>query len=195
MHVPRVAVIGVGAMGARHARVAAQSSRAELAVVIDPRREVGEMVAAQHGAAWAPKADDSDLQGVDAIIVAGLDGAKPGRERIAPVIDDGAGLPFESLQSLRRHCGPRLVDFGAQTVFAFELEKPDQGTEREPLNDQSREHDREGREHDQVSLWKRRRQRERGRQRDQTSHAGPADENALAHGHGVARTAKPAAAI
>lgn len=64
----RLALVGTGAMGSLHARVIAQSERAELATVIEPRRSVGQQVAERHGAAWAP--DLADLSDVDAVVVA-----------------------------------------------------------------------------------------------------------------------------
>lgn len=64
----RLALVGTGAMGSLHARVIAQSERAELATVIEPRRSVGQQVAERYGAAWAP--DLADLSGVDAVVIA-----------------------------------------------------------------------------------------------------------------------------
>jgi predicted dehydrogenase len=64
----RVAVVGTGSMGALHARVIAQSERAELAYVVESQREVGEQVAERHGAAWRP--DLSSVDDVDAVVVA-----------------------------------------------------------------------------------------------------------------------------
>jgi predicted dehydrogenase len=65
---PAIAVVGAGAMGALHARVVQSSSRAELAVVVDPQEEVGRAVAERFGARWAP--DLSGLGRVDAVVVA-----------------------------------------------------------------------------------------------------------------------------
>ena len=48
-NLPRIAVVGAGTMGARHARVIAQSERAELAYVVESQREVGEQVAERIG--------------------------------------------------------------------------------------------------------------------------------------------------
>ncbi|MCW3841322.1 Gfo/Idh/MocA family oxidoreductase [Micromonospora yasonensis] len=64
----RFALVGTGAMGSLHARVIAQSPRAELALVIEPREEVGREIADRYGAAWA--SDLSDLSGVDAVVIA-----------------------------------------------------------------------------------------------------------------------------
>jgi predicted dehydrogenase len=64
----RIAVVGTGTMGALHARVIAQSERAELAYVVESQREVGEQVAERHGATWRPDLDSVD--DVDAVVVA-----------------------------------------------------------------------------------------------------------------------------
>jgi predicted dehydrogenase len=64
----RVAVIGVGVMGRHHARVVAESERAQLVRVIDPARDAGSAVAGLYGADWAPEL--SDLTGIDAVILA-----------------------------------------------------------------------------------------------------------------------------
>ncbi|MGW6003833.1 Gfo/Idh/MocA family protein [Oerskovia enterophila] len=64
----RVALVGAGSMGQNHARVIANSQRADLAVVIDPNETVGRATADRLGATWAP--DTSGLKGVDAAVVA-----------------------------------------------------------------------------------------------------------------------------
>ncbi|MGW5672716.1 Gfo/Idh/MocA family protein [Micromonospora sp. NPDC003776] len=64
----RLALVGTGAMGSLHARVIAQSERAELATVVEPRRSVGQQVAERYGAAWAP--DLANLSDVDAVVIA-----------------------------------------------------------------------------------------------------------------------------
>ncbi|MGW4502350.1 Gfo/Idh/MocA family protein [Micromonospora sp. NPDC004336] len=64
----RFALVGTGVMGSLHARVIAQSERAELARVIEPRRSVGQQIAERYGAGWAPNADD--LSDVDAVVIA-----------------------------------------------------------------------------------------------------------------------------
>ncbi|MFG3700158.1 Gfo/Idh/MocA family protein [Micromonospora sp. NPDC047620] len=64
----RFALVGTGMMGSLHARVIAQSDRAELARVIEPRRSVGQQIAERYGASWAPNADD--LSDVDAVVIA-----------------------------------------------------------------------------------------------------------------------------
>lgn len=65
---PSIAVVGTGSMGSLHARVLHNSPRADLAVVIEPREDVGRSVADRFGAPWAP--DLSALSGVDAVVVA-----------------------------------------------------------------------------------------------------------------------------
>jgi predicted dehydrogenase len=55
-------------MGSLHARVVQSSPRAELAVVVEPREDVGRAVAERFGTRWAP--DLSGLAGVDAVVVA-----------------------------------------------------------------------------------------------------------------------------
>lgn len=64
----RIAVVGTGTMGALHARVVAQSERAELAYVVESQREVGEQVADRHDASWRPDLDS--VEDVDAVVVA-----------------------------------------------------------------------------------------------------------------------------
>ncbi|MDG4818458.1 Gfo/Idh/MocA family oxidoreductase [Micromonospora sp. WMMD956] len=64
----RFALVGTGVMGALHARVIAQSDRARLVRVVEPRESVGRAVADRYGARWAP--DGSDLSDVDAVVIA-----------------------------------------------------------------------------------------------------------------------------
>jgi predicted dehydrogenase len=64
----RVALIGAGNMGSHHARVIAQSDRAELAYLIDPREDIGRDVAARYGATWLPELPT--LADIDAVVVA-----------------------------------------------------------------------------------------------------------------------------
>lgn len=65
---PRVLLVGAGAMGARHARIIAQSGAAELVGVVDVRPESGRVVAERHDARWFPELPD--LGDVDAVVVA-----------------------------------------------------------------------------------------------------------------------------
>lgn len=55
-------------MGSHHARVIAQSDGAELAVLVDPREEIGRQVADRYGAEWAPELPQ--LADIDAVVVA-----------------------------------------------------------------------------------------------------------------------------
>lgn len=65
---PRVAVIGAGAMGGLHSRVLATSSRADLAGIVDPAKEVGGPVAERWSVPLVPDLDD--LPEVDAYVLA-----------------------------------------------------------------------------------------------------------------------------
>ncbi|TFC19202.1 Gfo/Idh/MocA family oxidoreductase [Cryobacterium algoritolerans] len=64
----RVALVGAGSMGSHHARVIAQSDRADLTYLIDPREDVGRAVAARYDATWLPELPE--LTGIDAVVVA-----------------------------------------------------------------------------------------------------------------------------
>ena len=64
--VVRVAVVGCGAMGTRHARIVAADPRAELAAVIDIVPERAERIAAAHGVRTATEVPRE----VDAVVVA-----------------------------------------------------------------------------------------------------------------------------
>lgn len=65
---PRVLLIGAGAMGSRHARIISQSGIATLGAIVDPRREVGEPLARQCNADWFPSI--ASLKSFDAVILA-----------------------------------------------------------------------------------------------------------------------------
>jgi predicted dehydrogenase len=64
----KIALIGVGSMGSLHARVIAQSERAALTRVIDPRADAGQAVAEKYESAWTPEI--GDLSDVDAVVLA-----------------------------------------------------------------------------------------------------------------------------
>ncbi|NYT95530.1 Gfo/Idh/MocA family protein [Salinispora sp. H7-4] len=64
----RLALVGAGAMGGLHARVIAQSERAELARIIEPRRSIGQPIAERYDAVWAPEL--ADLVDIDAVVIA-----------------------------------------------------------------------------------------------------------------------------
>jgi predicted dehydrogenase len=55
-------------MGSHHARVIAQSDRADLALLVDPRKSVGSKVAERFGTQWSPELPD--LGDFDAVVVA-----------------------------------------------------------------------------------------------------------------------------
>jgi len=63
----KVAVVGAGVMGTYHARVIAQSERAELARIVDPDEVVGQKLAERYGSAWCP---EFETAGLDAVVVA-----------------------------------------------------------------------------------------------------------------------------
>jgi predicted dehydrogenase len=65
---PKIALVGVGSMGSLHARVIAQSDRADLALVVDPREDAGRAVAEKFDSTWAPEI--GDLSGIDAVVLA-----------------------------------------------------------------------------------------------------------------------------
>jgi predicted dehydrogenase len=64
----RLALVGAGTMGSHHARVVTQSTTAELALLVDPREDVGRAMAERYGASWAPELPA--LDNIDAVIVA-----------------------------------------------------------------------------------------------------------------------------
>ncbi len=64
----KVLLVGAGNMGTNHARVITQSDRANLAVLVDPREDVGREVAARFGSEWAPQLPN--LDDFDAVIIA-----------------------------------------------------------------------------------------------------------------------------
>ncbi|HEX2307903.1 MAG TPA: Gfo/Idh/MocA family oxidoreductase [Jatrophihabitantaceae bacterium] len=87
----RVALIGAGNMGSFHARVLAQSQRAELALVIDPDQEVAAPIAARYEADWAPELDETSS--LDAVVVAAPTELHPSIGR--RVLDSGLPLLIE----------------------------------------------------------------------------------------------------
>lgn len=64
----RVLLVGAGSMGSHHARVISQSEFADLAILVDPREDVGRAVAERFGATWRPEIPD--LSTVDAVVIA-----------------------------------------------------------------------------------------------------------------------------
>lgn len=65
---PRIALVGAGSMGRNHARIIAESPRADLFVVIDPFEASGSPLAESFGARWRPSI--GAIEGVDAVVVA-----------------------------------------------------------------------------------------------------------------------------
>lgn len=66
---PRIAVMGAGLIGRRHAMHVAASPDADLACVIDPH-PVGQAVAAEHGVPWTASLDQALTHRPDGVIVA-----------------------------------------------------------------------------------------------------------------------------
>ncbi|WP_078956432.1 Gfo/Idh/MocA family protein [Streptomyces iranensis] len=65
---PRLLLVGAGAMGSHHGRVIAESQRCELAAVVDPAECRGSSLARRFGVDWMPEVDS--LSNVDAVVVA-----------------------------------------------------------------------------------------------------------------------------
>lgn len=65
---PRVLLVGAGAMGSHHARVISESNRSRLVTVVDPSEQAGRRLARRFDADWTPKLED--LSQVDAVVVA-----------------------------------------------------------------------------------------------------------------------------
>jgi predicted dehydrogenase len=105
---PRVAVVGAGAMGGLHARVVATSPRVALAGIVDPAVEVGGPVAERWSVPLVPDLDD--LPDVDAYVLASpsathrelamriLDRGRPVlvEKPVCPDLDDAAAVLAES---------------------------------------------------------------------------------------------------
>lgn len=64
----QVVLVGAGSMGSHHARVISQSDSADLAVLVDPRADVGRAVADRFGAEWRPELPD--LAPYGAVVIA-----------------------------------------------------------------------------------------------------------------------------
>ncbi len=96
------------------------------------------------------------------------------------MIRDAAGLALQRRERRRGEVGARLGQFRRKPVLAVELQETHERRERQALDHQRRQHDREGREHDQVALRKAGGKREGGRERHQPAHPAPADEHAVA---------------
>lgn len=63
------AVVGAGRMGQVHARIVAESSRANLVAIVDPNESLGRSVAQKWGAKWFPNVGDA-IELAEAFVVA-----------------------------------------------------------------------------------------------------------------------------
>ena len=72
--------------------------------------------------------------------------------------------------------------FAADRIVVTQIERAQQRLQRQSLDHQRAEHDGERRQHDQVAIRKRRRQRQRRGERDDAAHAGPRDDQAAPDG-------------
>ncbi len=75
----------------------------------------------------------------------------------------------------------RRADFVSDRVIVPQVERAQQGPERQSLEHERAEHDRERGQHDQVAKRKTRGQRQCCRQRDDAAHAGPRDDQTAAN--------------
>ncbi|HET6499426.1 MAG TPA: Gfo/Idh/MocA family oxidoreductase [Amycolatopsis sp.] len=87
----RIALVGTGATGARHARSLATSDRAKLVRVVDPRAAAGRSCADHFGAQWTPELPE--LSDVDAVVLASATGAR--QELAAEILSRGKPLLVE----------------------------------------------------------------------------------------------------
>ena len=87
-------------------------------------------------------------------------------------------LPSERRERGLGELGARLGQLRREPVFAVEPEQADERREGQALDDQRRQHHREGGEHDQVALREVGGKREGGRERHQPAHPAPADQHA-----------------
>ncbi|MGI8678803.1 MAG: Gfo/Idh/MocA family protein [Jatrophihabitans sp.] len=114
MPLPRIALVGAGSMGSLHARVIAQSDRAQLAYVVDSQRDAGVALAERFDAAWTPELDGAS--DIDAVVVAAATEAHYalGIEVL------GRGLPLLMEKPLTN----RLADTGQLVALADEKDIP-----------------------------------------------------------------------
>ncbi len=84
----RLALIGAGQMGSSHARIIAESSIADLAVVIDIDAEAAKRVAGKYDS--VPSTDLADALNCDGVVIAGSTAAR--MECVLPLLE--AGLPM-----------------------------------------------------------------------------------------------------
>ncbi|WP_407341752.1 Gfo/Idh/MocA family protein [Pengzhenrongella phosphoraccumulans] len=104
---PQILLVGAGSMGSLHARVTAQASGADLAVIVDPRQENGQALADRFGATWRPEL--GSLAGIDAVIIAAATEAHFGLAK--QVLEAGVPLLVEK----------PVTDHLEQTIEILEL--------------------------------------------------------------------------
>lgn len=100
----RIGVVGVGSMGALHARVIAARDDTELAWVADPAEDAGRRVAERYGSRWLPVGDPGS---VNALVI-----AAPTELHTAlamPVVDAGIPLLLEKPLAARYEEAEALV--------------------------------------------------------------------------------------
>ncbi|NUS73350.1 MAG: Gfo/Idh/MocA family oxidoreductase [Corynebacteriales bacterium] len=111
----RTALFGAGVMGSFHARVISNSSRCELAVVIDPNEETGRALAARYEATWQPNADT--LPGIDAAVVAAP--TEFHHKLVVPLLEDGIPTLVEKPVSGRMSEAEEMVRLAAKRHTPF----------------------------------------------------------------------------
>ncbi len=87
MPVLNLALVGSGSMGLNHARVIASGPDTNLAVVVEPREDLGRSVAQRYGSSWVPEL--AQTTGIDAAVVAAS--TEQHRALVVPLLE--AGLP------------------------------------------------------------------------------------------------------
>lgn len=91
MAVPRLALVGAGAMGSNHARVIADADIAELAVIIDTDPVRGHALAERFGTTYSSELDAA--HGCDGVVIATPTRAHP--EQAGPLLELGMPLLVE----------------------------------------------------------------------------------------------------
>ena len=110
----RLALVGAGQMGSSHARIIAESSLAELAVVIDCDAETAKRVAAVYDS--VPSTNLADAVDCDAVIIAGSTAAR--MECVLPLLE--ADLPM----LVEKPFAPSLAELDQLLAIAQQREIP-----------------------------------------------------------------------
>lgn len=110
----RLALVGAGQMGSSHARIIAESSLAELAVVIDVDAEAAKRVAAAYDS--VPSTSLEDAIGCDGVIIAGSTAAR--MECVLPLLK--AGVPM----LVEKPFAPTLAELDQLLAVAQQREIP-----------------------------------------------------------------------